>query len=236
MSDGVLEKRRRLLQRVPLFSRLELPQLDALCGVTRIRHLEPKEELFHKGDPGAEVYGIVTGKLKVGSSSADGGNVVFNLMGEGEVVGEMAFLTGGQRTGTVSALEPTELLALGRRDFLEFLRANPEVAIDMMAVLAERLANVSQLLEDRSFLDLPARLAKKLVLLCEQYGESHDDDTTLSVTLSQTDLGNLVGTSRESINKQVRSWEQQGILDMKRGHITIHRLGTLKRLAGLLVD
>jgi CRP/FNR family cyclic AMP-dependent transcriptional regulator len=236
MPESVLEKRRRLLKQIPLFSRLDPKQLDSLCSATRVRHLAAKEELFHKGDPGTEVYGIVSGTLKVGNTSADGTNVVLNLMDEGEVVGEMAFLTGGKRTGTVSALERTELLVVDRRDFLSFLRAHPEVAIDMMAMLAERLARVSELVEDRAFLDLPARLAKKLVLLSEQYGEDHETQTQLALNLSQTDLGNMVGTSRESINKQIRAWEQQGVLEMKRGHITIHRLDTLERLAGLLVD
>jgi CRP-like cAMP-binding protein len=235
VADSAHETRKKLLKQMPLFSRLDPPQLESLCDVTRIRHLGAKDELCHKGDPGTEVYVIVSGKLKVGHTSADGTDVVFNLMDSGEVVGEVAFLTGGKRTGTVSALEPTELLVLDRRDFLDFLRGQPEVAIDMMALLAERLANVSELIEDRAFLDLPARLAKKLVFLCEQYGDSHDQDTELGLRLSQSELGNMVGTSRESINKQIRAWEQDGVLEMKRGHITIHRMDTLERLAGLLV-
>jgi CRP/FNR family cyclic AMP-dependent transcriptional regulator len=235
VSESAQERRRELLKQMPLFSKLDLPQLESICSVTRVRHLGAKEELCHKGDSGTEVYVIISGKLKVGHTSADGTDVVFNLMDSGEVVGEVAFLTGGVRTGTVSALEPTELLVLDRRDFLDFLRGQPEVALDMMALLAERLANVSELVEDRAFLDLPARLAKKLVLLCEQYGDSHDKDTELGITLSQSELGNMVGTSRESINKQIRAWEQGGVLEMKRGHITIHRMDTLERLAGLLV-
>ena len=233
MSEGAA-RRRQLVERVPLFARLGPEQLDALAGVATTRRLGAREELFHKGDPAAQVYVVASGRLKVATTSLSGDDVTFNLLGEGEVVGELPLLTGGRRTGTVSALEPSELLVLERRDFLRFLREQPEAASALLVVLAERLVRISEFVEDTIFLKLPARLAKKLLHLAESYGEEGKEGTLLQLRLSQGELADLVGTSRESVNKQIRAWTEEGVLRMERGSITILRRTTLEQLAGLV--
>jgi CRP-like cAMP-binding protein len=235
MSDGPA-RRRELLDRVPLFVRLEPAQLDALAAVTTTRRLAAREELFHKGDPAAQVYVVASGQLKVVTTSKEGDDVVFNLLGEGEVVGELPLLTGGRRTGTVSALEPSELLVLERRDFLRFLRERPEAASALLVVLAERLVRISEFVEDTLFLNLPARLAKKLLYLAERYGEEGPAGVQLQLRLSQGELADLVGSSRESINKQIRAWTDERVVRMERGAITIQDRAALERLAGLLAS
>jgi CRP/FNR family transcriptional regulator, cyclic AMP receptor protein len=235
MAEGA-ERRRKLIERVPLFVRLAPEQLDALTGVTTTRRLAAREELFHKGDPAAQVYVVASGRLKVATTSSSGDDVTFNLLGEGEVVGELPLLTGGRRTGTVSALEPSELLVLERRDFLRFLREQPEAASALLVVLAERLTRISEFVEDTIFLKLPARLAKKLLHLAESYGEEAQDGTLLQLRLSQGELADLVGTSRESVNKQIRAWTEEGVVRMERGSITILRRSTLEQLAGLVAS
>jgi len=233
LSEGTA-RRRQLVERVPLFARLAPAQLDTLTSVTTTRRLAAREELFHKGDPAAQVYVVASGRLKVATTSTRGDDVTFNLLGEGEVVGELPLLTGGRRTGTVSALEPSELLVLERRDFLRFLREQPEAASALLVVLAERLVRISEFVEDTIFLKLPARLAKKLLHLAESYGEEGQDGTLLQLRLSQGELADLVGASRESINKQIRAWTEEGVVRMERGSITILRRATLEQLAGLV--
>ena len=227
-------RRRALIERVPLFVRLEPAQLDALTAVTTTRRLAAREELFHKGDPAAQVYVIASGRLKVATTSTHGDDVTFNLLGEGEVVGELPLLTGGRRTGTVSALEPSELLVLERRDFLRFLREHPEAASALLVVLAERLVRITEFVEDTIFLKLPARLAKKLLHLAESYGLEEQDGTHLQLRLSQGELADLVGVSRESVNKQIRAWTEEGVVRMERGSIILLRRSTLEQLAGMV--
>lgn len=227
------DRRRALLRKVPLFASFAPERLEALVGATSSKRLAAREELFHKGDPAAQVYVVASGRLKVVTTSADGDEVLFAILDEGEVVGELPMLTGGRRTASVVALEPSELLALARRDFLRFLREQPECAIELMVVLAERLVRISEFAEDALFLSLPARLAKKLLHLAERYGAEDADGTRIDLRLSQGELADLVGTTRESVNKQIRAWSEQGVVRMARGEVMILDRERLERFAGL---
>jgi CRP/FNR family cyclic AMP-dependent transcriptional regulator len=230
------ERRRGLLQKVPLFAGLAPERLEALAEVTTSKRLAAREELFHKGDEAAQVYVVASGRLKVVTVSAEGDEVLFAIVDDGEVVGELPMLTGGRRTASVVALEPCELLALARRDFLRFLREQPEAAIELMVVLAERLVRVSEFAEDTLFLALPARLAKKLLHLAERYGVDEGETLRIDLRLSQGELADLVGTTRESVNKQIRAWSADGVLRMERGEVTILDRERLERFAGLVAS
>ncbi len=173
----------------------------------------------------------MSGRLKALTTSREGDDVVFSILGPGEVFGEIALLGGRRRTATVTALEPCELLVIDRREFLDFLRRDPDVAIGMMGVLAGRIERLSEWVEDTLFLNLPLRLAKKLMVLGERYGEETPAGLRLDLKLSQEEWGDLVGTTRESINKQLRAWTAEGLLSVDRGYIVIHRRDDLERLA-----
>lgn len=235
MPSSIDADRRRLLAKVPLFAKLDARELDALLTCTRVQRLPAKRELFHKGDEGSQVFVILEGHARVVTSSADGSDVQFGIMDPGEVFGELALLGEGERTATVSAIEPCELLVIDRRDFLAFLKHQPDVANKLLEVLASRIRRISEFVEDRVFLNLPSRLAKKLLSLRDAYGEESRDGIRIELKLSQQELGNMVGTSRESINKQMRAWEEDGVLAMRRGIITIRDEEALESLAGLVI-
>ncbi len=234
MPAATLADRRDSLARIPLFSRLEAAELDGLLRYSRSQRLAKGEELFHKGDPGSDVYVILSGRLKASTPSGSGSEVTFSIMDPGEVCGELAMLSGEPRSATIEAVEPCELLALGRREFMQFLREQPDVGIKLMGALAGRLQRVSELVEDTLFLNLPARLAKKLLALRDAYGEPTAEGVRIDLKLSQQDLGEMVGTTRESINKQIRAWESEGVLAMARGRVTILDVAALESLAGAL--
>jgi len=237
MAASDARARREILARVPVFANLGERELDELAQVAHTRRLRPREELFHKGDEGSQVYVIVRGRLRVGTTSADGDDVLFGIMNPGEVFGELALLAGGQRTGTVTAIDECELLCLERRDFLSFLRrGHPDVAIHLLEALAERLRRISEFVEDTVFLNLPARLAKKLLGLAEAYGEQGERGVRIDLKLSQQELATMVGTTRESVNKQMRAWEDEGVVTSERGFITIHRRQELEALAGFVAS
>lgn len=229
-------ERRRLLSHVSLFSPLDEADLDELLKLTTTRRLGEGEILFRKGDPGRQLYGVLEGRLKIYSSGADGREVVFGLSDPGDVTGEIALLDSEPRSATVVALEPTELLMLDRRDFLPFLQRHPSVAIRLAEILAERLRRLSELAEDSVLLALRARLAKKLVALARSYGRETGEGTRIELKLSQQALGDMVGTSRESINKQLRAWTQQGLVKSQRGFITLCSPSELESLARFAFD
>jgi CRP-like cAMP-binding protein len=198
--------------------------------------MAPREELFHKGDDGAQVYVVVRGKLKVLTTSAAGDDVVFNLHGPGEVIGEVALLAGLPRTASVVALEASELLVVDRRDFMACVRREPELAVKLLAVMAERLKRLSELVEHTLFLNLPVRLAKKLCEVAAEDGEETAEGTRIRLRLSQEEWGDLVGATRESINKQMRAWTEQGLIGLDRGHLVIRQPQAIRALADCLAS
>jgi len=236
ISQESARQRRELLEKVGLFSKLSDRELDDLVQVSRVMKLRAREELCHKGDPGNQVYLISKGRLKAMTTSAEGDDVVFAIMGPGEVCGELALLSGGRRTATITTIDASELIVLDRREFLPFLKSHPEAAIRLLEVLAERQLRLSELVEDTTFLNLPARLAKKLVSLSGAYGIETSDGIRIDLKLSQSELGDLVATTRESINKQMKAWSEEGLVSMKTGIVTIHRIDDLEALAGFVGD
>lgn len=226
---------RRLIGNVSLFGTLSPRDLDALIAVTRTVQLAARTQLFHKGDQGTQVYVVIHGTLKALTTSEEGDDVVFSILGEGEVFGEIALLGRPQRTATITAITPCELLVIDRRDFLAVLRSHPEAAIELLSVLAERLTRVSELVEDTLFLNLPVRLAKKFMHLARTHGEQLAAGVKIDLRLSQEEWGDLVGATRESINKQLRAWTETGWITLEQGYVVIHRPQELERLAGFVI-
>jgi CRP-like cAMP-binding protein len=150
-------------------------------------------------------------------------------------VGEVALLDGGPRTATVSTLTVCDFLVIGRQDLLKLLEAEPGVAIRLLAACATRLRHTSELVEELVFLALPARLARKLLQLAQSYGSNTGRGIHIGLKLSQRELGELVGSSRESVNRQLGLWEEAGVLRYERGTVTLLDTTALTRLAALVI-
>src|SRR5207237_9753793 len=126
--------------------------------------------IFQKGDPSRCLYVIERGCVKIVASSAQGREVALNLLGAGEIFGEIALIDGGGRSADAVACEPVRLLALERRALIPFLEASPEVTLRMLVALARRVRWISDTFEDAAFLSLPVRLAKRLIFLDRHFG------------------------------------------------------------------
>jgi CRP-like cAMP-binding protein len=213
--------RRALLSRISIFSELGDRELEALLHVTATRRLAAKEVLCRKGDPGAQLYGVLSGRLKVMAAGKDGKELVFGVMGPGDVIGEIAVVDAGRRSATVVALERSELLTLHRRELMPFLERHPKVAMKLAAVLARRVRRLSTYAEDSVFLPLPARMAKTLLALAASYGHGRVDGERVDIPLAQQDLADMVGTTRESVNKQLRTWEEQAFVRLGRARVSV---------------
>jgi len=229
-------EKRTILARAPFFAGLSDRELDALVEVVRPVAVEPRAELFHKGDEGNHVYLVVHGTLKALTTSEEGDDVVFGTIGPGELVGEIAFLGNAQRSATVTAITESELLSITRHDFMTFLKSHPAAAIELLSVLAARVRRISELVEDTLFLNLPIRLAKKLVHYASVYGDEVEGGVRINLKLSQEEWGDLVGATRESINKQMRQWNERGILSFDGGYVLIARPELLEQLAGCVIE
>ena len=225
------QQRRDVLARAPLFAGLGDASLDQLAETSNTRRLARREELFHRGDPGRQVYIVVSGNLKVKTTSLDADDVVFGIESSGDVIGEIALFAECERTATVEALDAALVLAVDRRDFLDVVRRQPEVAISLLEVLARRVKHLSEFVEDTLFLNLPFRLAKQLERLSEAHGSPGRDGVKIELRLTQEEWGDLVGATREAVNKQLKEWREQGLIRFDAGFITIREPERIRALA-----
>jgi CRP/FNR family transcriptional regulator, cyclic AMP receptor protein len=223
--------KRELLTRHYLFQDLPEDVIDRLLRMTVTRKVEASETIFSKGDEGDTLFGVLSGKVRISVTSATGKAVVFNIMEIGDVFGEIALLDGLQRTADATAMEATELLMIHRRDFMALLEREPRLSIHLLRLLCERLRWTSDQIEDAVFLSLPARLAKKLISLSDIYGMPHlGGGVRINLELPQHELGNMMSTSRESINKHLQTWRRRGWIDLQRKSIIIRDRPALQEI------
>ncbi|HIJ38796.1 MAG TPA: Crp/Fnr family transcriptional regulator [Rhodospirillaceae bacterium] len=213
--------KRQTLGKSTLFGTLPPDDLEHLASISKLFAVQKQTLLFSKGDVGERLYLVVKGLIRITTISVDGRESILNLVGPGKIFGEIAVLDGGLRTADAIAVEDSELLSIERKDLMLFLHQSPHCCIRMLAACASRMRWISSLLEDTHFLDLPARLAKRLLLLARSFGQPVANGIRIDIRLSQQDLANHLNVSRESINKLINNWEQQGLVQTGRGKIFI---------------
>jgi CRP/FNR family transcriptional regulator, cyclic AMP receptor protein len=227
------EKHEALLATIPLFAALTPEQLAKVAELAKVRSYAARSVVVTQGEPAHALFAILRGRLKVVSCGPDGRDTVLGIMAEGEVFGEVALLDGGFRSATCTAIEPCELLAIERERFLELLEQTPGIAVKLLHVLAGRLRRLSQRSEDAAFLDVPSRLARTLLDLATRFGERRTagSGVFIALKLSQQELGDLVGATRESVNKHLNDWSRQGYLEFESGRMIIADIDNVRRLA-----
>ena len=222
--------KRGLLADLDLFRKLRADELDRLVAFTRWTHPKARTILFRKNDPGTSMLLVSQGRVKVCTHSEDGKELVLNMFGPGDVFGEVALLDGSPRTADAVTIDDCELLVLDRRDFIPFLLEHSDASVRMLEVMTHRLRRTTQLLEDVAFCEGPSRLARRFVHLAEFSGRQVENGIFVDMALSQQQLGNMVGMTRESINKQLRQWRDEGLISWTRGYYTITNLEELSKL------
>jgi CRP/FNR family transcriptional regulator, cyclic AMP receptor protein len=234
MSAKMREKHQELLRSIPLFAELSAEQLAKVAALVAVRAYPVRKVVVSQGEPATALFGIVHGRLKVVSCGPDGHDTVLGIMAAGEVFGEVALLDGGVRSATCTTIEPSELLVVDRAQFMELLEGSPGIAVKLLLVLAQRLRRLSQRSEDAAFLDVPSRLARSLLDLANRFGERQRAPTSgiaIMLKLSQQELGELVGATRESVNKHLSDWTKQGFLRVLDGRMVISDIDSVRRIA-----
>jgi CRP-like cAMP-binding protein len=213
-----------LLEGHPLFREFGLEDRRRLANCATSRHVERGKTIFSKGEIGGSLFAVCSGTVEVLVPSAEGKTAVVKLIGEGEIFGEIALLDGGPRSADAVAFSDCQLMAIERRDFLALLRANPEVAITLLKVLCARLRRTTEQVEDLMFLDLKSRLVKTLLRLARSANPEG------RIIISQSELSQIVGLSREMINKQLQIWAREGWITLARRCIVVKRPDALARV------
>jgi CRP/FNR family transcriptional regulator, cyclic AMP receptor protein len=228
---GSTLSQREVLRRSPLFARLGDSETDAILSHATVARYAMGEQIVAKGDPGNSMMAVLKGRVSISAPSADGRQMVFTVLRDGQLFGEIALLDGKERTADVTALTDCEILVVPRRSLLALLERRPELCIDLMVVLCERLRRTNEQVEDLAFLDLEERIAKVLVRLVEENGAGTAPSKPIALKISQRALGELVGGSRESVNKHLHDWKRSGIITIEKGTIVIRDLDALAALA-----
>ena len=218
------------LARVPLFAEFSEHELQALVSHVRRRRYGADEIVFEQHGPGTTFYLIQTGVIKVYLSSPDGRDIVLAILHAGEFFGELSLIDGLPRSASAAALDPAETLEIGRDDFKRMLGEHHEATYKVCAVLARRLRRSDGIIADAAFLDLRTRLAKRLLELAQEFGNPQGGTIELTMTLRQQALADLVGVTRESVNRALGALESEGLVSFVRGKITLLRPEDLARL------
>jgi CRP-like cAMP-binding protein len=219
---------RQLLKASPLFSRLTDDEANAVLAHANIARHREGAQIFAKGDPGNSMMAVLTGEVMIRSPSLDGRQVVLSVVREGEVFGELALLDGKDRSADATANVASELLVVERRDFMALLQRRPDLCIQLLQVLCERIRKTDEQVEDLVFLDLESRIAKALVrLVGEQRSGQAKNKEPEAIRISQRALGEMVGASRESVNKHLQDWKRAGVIALEKGRILIRDAAAL---------
>lgn len=202
-----------------LFADCEEAELSDIIARGQVRAFKPGHVLISQGEEGSTLFIVLKGLARVSMVAANGREIILDYAEPGHVLGEIAFLDGGERTATVEAIEPVEALVLTRVAFSEIIERHKGLALRLLKAMARRLRQNNAVIEaDRAYTSGP-RLARFLLRL--MMGEGTGEQNRLKLALSQSELGNFAGMSREQINRQLSAWAENGIVALKSGKVTI---------------
>jgi CRP-like cAMP-binding protein len=220
------------LAKVQLFAGLDRAVLERLAAGLRIRRFRRNEVLFHQGDPGDSLFIVMSGAVKILLPSEEGDEAILVTMRQGAFFGELALLDGAPRSATAVALEPTETLVLPRDRFRQLIDTEPATRDALLAALAAELRRLTDHVEELHFLDMTGRMAARLLRLARGSGVTGPDGTIrLDGPYTQGDLASMIGATRQSVNKLLGQFVDDGLIRVERDAIVIVDLEGLERTA-----
>ena len=218
-----------VLRRAPLFASLDDQAFAALTEELTEVDLSRGSTLFHEGDPCDQLYFIISGKIKLGRTAPDGRESLVAIMGPGELFGEMALFDPSPRSTSATAVSETRLAGLKHENLKKVIERSPDVSAQLLQALARRLRRTNESLADLVFSDVPGRVAKALLDLADRFGRPATDGILVAHELTQEELAQLVGASRETVNKALAEFVQRGWIRLEARAVVILDLQRLKQ-------
>ncbi len=203
-----------VLRRAPLFEALDDDSAAALEAGVTIVELARADRVFEEGASGNQLYVVLDGKIKLTRAAADGRENLLSVLGPGEMFGELSLFDPRPRTASAIAVTDSRLGALAHDDLRSWLTGRPDVALHLLQALAQRLRRANDVMADLVFTDVPGRVAKALLDLADRFGEVREDGLQVNHDLTQEELAQLVGASRETVNKALADFAARGWLQL----------------------
>jgi CRP-like cAMP-binding protein len=219
----------RLLQQVPVFSALAESELARVAEVTVPRHFQAAEVVFREGDESDTCYIVRTGHARAIREHQDGRSITLARFGPGDIFGELAMFDSERRSATVEALEPTEAIAILGGDMRRLLREHPDIAVKLISAIARRLRETNERLARQSFQTVQSRVAAVIAQLVEAARSEGAGEGDVLITITQAEVAQLAGSSRESASRFLAVLERAGIISQGRGRVVVHDPGALAR-------
>ncbi len=219
-----MKRHEDLIRDVPLLARLPEADLRALASRGHVRAYDAGDTIFREGAPGDSLYVVIEGSVRIALHSTEGEEATVAVLGPGEFVGDLALLDGRPRSASAIASQPTKTLIVTRHDFIEWLSGRSSAALALLEALSLRVRRTDEALTDLAFLDLPHRLAKRLLRLATLYQETQAPGVAagkVRLRVTQSELASMLGVSRESVNKQLNLFAREGWIELGRGSVTL---------------
>ncbi len=216
------------LKKNPFFDGFDDAAFADLLVLASPVHHKARAQIFQQGEAGDFMLIVQSGKIKVSTYANNGKETVLAFLTTGDLIGEIAVLDGGERTATVTVLEEMRGLQISRAHFLSFLEAHPKIALKMISLICARLRQTDLFVEEVTTMQAGPRLARALLRLADSHGhENADGQVKIDMKISQANLGAHAGLMRENVNRQLKAWEDEGILTNQAGLITLIEPDTL---------
>jgi CRP-like cAMP-binding protein len=226
-----IDKARRMLGECVLFRGLNPKERTDLAARARMRNFPAGETIFLMGASGDSMMAVLDGNVRISVPSPEGKEIVLAIIQPGEVFGEIAVLDGKERTAEATAMTDCTLAVLERRDVMAFLESNPTGWPRLVDLLCARLRHSDRQIAEMAFLQLPVRLAKALLRMADMAAGLAGARAGARIRLTQRELGNIVGMTRESVNKCLREWQREGIIRVDDNAIVIVKRDELEEVA-----
>jgi CRP/FNR family cyclic AMP-dependent transcriptional regulator len=214
-----------VLRALPIFETLDDECLRPIMKVASLRSIPRHTVVLHAGDSTDNIYFVLSGSLKVQVSDEDGREVILSKLGPGELFGEMGVLDDNPRSATVLAVEPSEVVVMGKTDFKKCLADNPDVSLFIMRNLTRRLRMADRNIESLALLDVYGRVARLLL----EAAETIDGRKVVTHKITKQDIGKMIGASREMVSRVMRDLAAQGLIEEVDGRLVINDPSAFKR-------
>jgi CRP/FNR family transcriptional regulator/CRP/FNR family cyclic AMP-dependent transcriptional regulator len=220
------------LRRCALFARVDEESLRACAASLRVRRFRRGETIFHQDDPGDSLYIVESGAVKIVLPSPEGGEeAIIATLGRGDFFGELAILDGAPHSATAVALEPTETLVLHKDAFGRLIDTDRSLRMALFAGLTAELRRLTGHVEELHFLDLPGRLARRIVRLARERQPDATGEIVLEWPYTQSELAAMIGGTRQTVNRLLADFIEQGLIRFERDQLVVPDIGALEHAA-----
>ena len=218
------------IRRVPLFRDFADDEAAAVAATVTDRHYGKHQFIVREGDPGDTFFILVKGSISVCRIAPDGRETILSILKEGDFFGEMSMFDSSLRSASIKTLTETEVGAIRQADFLVLLDRNPRIGRSLVIALSERLRAANALIAATTSQDIRARLASLLLNLTEQFGEPAEQGTRITLRLTNQEMANMIGTTRETVNRTLNRFWDDRLVDMRTAHVVIVEPDRLRAL------